>query len=1179
MKHKTNYLIRLLFVILLFQLSVTGANAQLPVEWKKTYGPGSPYNISSASDGSNVVVLAEFGPNSAPITFENGTSFSLPVPNSRNLFLARYSADGTLTWNVHFKSSKSIESRKLCLDKAGNIYVLFTSYGDLNINGTPYINKGNDSPFTNIAYYYSVLVKLNSAGVVQWVEPIVPFYNSSLIASNLTIQTDAFNNVFIAGEVSLTCTVRGVTYVPSGNEIIVAKINAAGTCEFIKSIGKKTSDISVLHIDLEIDPSGKLYFMGYICYHHVTCTGSVVIGSRTFTSDTKGGYYFVKMSSSADVLSSNRIDGPVFINNMVVDKDGTIIIGGRYSEASATIKVDGITYTGLDKNMIILIPSSGGTPIVKEFGEGSFDTFCDIGYSTVSDDIYFLSRHYTGVRMFDGIQLNLPAPCNVVGRISKTGVITEAAYIDQADFSVQTGVITPDQKGSVFVGSYTNQFLKTKCGAVSVQTDGNPVGCANVPEKLTTLAIEGATYQWKKNGYDMTGETRSYLETKTGGSYSVERTRNGCVVTSASQNVVINPLPHFSVPPSPTVEGAVNTNISVGSALYFDGYDDYVNVPDFSIPEGPVTIEFWIKQDATATSEYSHILSVGFNGISVYSKPGVIDFQYGYGWSASRTSIYLANPAGWNHVAIVYEGSYKNVNYYINGKLDISFAVSNPFVGSLNGLTIAERLNNRFKGNLHDLRIWKNARSASEILAGINTFSDYSNTNLSGAWKFTEGSGNVSRDLTPAGRNAAIYGCTWANIAPDLNYTWTPPATESSYTGQTIAFNHNLAGVFNYTITGEDLSTGCKTSIGLPITVKERKGANFINPINAGTLAAGQSFEDMQNNTPSNGFYNDKGYVSDDIVYTFTLAAPASVTVSNCADSDIDTYLYLFNESMASLIENDDNGPACSGTRASLMTNLQPGKYYVMAEGYSSSIGNIKTKISVQTVCNPAGAKLQNPVELGTIAACSSVTKTNDNSPVNCFGNDFGQSSDDIFYRFSLSTAQTLNFSTCASGFDTYLTLLDNAGNIIESNDDYGPLCASTRASLTKSLTQGTYFVVTEGFGSYSGSITLTISNAVSCKTSDNADMADNADNADMEKMSVFPNPVTNDQAVTIKLPSFTVPVSVKVTDISGKLVHSFLVADKLSNVQLPDLDSGMYFLTIQMEGKTEVSPIVINNE
>lgn len=87
------------------------------------------------------------------------------------------------------------------------------------------------------------------------------------------------------------------------------------------------------------------------------------------------------------------------------------------------------------------------------------------------------------------------------------------------------------------------------------------------------------------------------------------------------------------------------------------------------------------------------------------------------------------------------------------------------------------------------------------------------------------------------------------------------------------------------------------------------------------------------------------------------------------------------------------------------------------------------------------------------------------------FSNNYGQSSPDVWYRFTLSNAADVSISLCNSNFDTYLHLLDVNGNLVASDDDGG--CGNRTSMLYQSLGTGTYYIVVEGYSSNTGDFNL----------------------------------------------------------------------------------------------------------
>lgn len=142
-------------------------------------------------------------------------------------------------------------------------------------------------------------------------------------------------------------------------------------------------------------------------------------------------------------------------------------------------------------------------------------------------------------------------------------------------------------------------------------------------------------------------------------------------------------------------------------------------------------------------------------------------------------------------------------------------------------------------------------------------------------------------------------------------------------------------------------------------------------------------------------------------------------------------------------------------------------------------------------VCsNTLGTSMANAIIVGE-APCVTApyTNTQTNSTANCFTNNYtgtnNQASPDIWYKFTLAVASTVQVSHCnTSGLaDSYLHILNSAGTQVAVNDDNGPLCTGNRASISANLAAGMYYVVSEGYGSGVGSIMTTIKTTNVCVT------------------------------------------------------------------------------------------------
>ena len=128
------------------------------------------------------------------------------------------------------------------------------------------------------------------------------------------------------------------------------------------------------------------------------------------------------------------------------------------------------------------------------------------------------------------------------------------------------------------------------------------------------------------------------------------------------------------------------------------------------------------------------------------------------------------------------------------------------------------------------------------------------------------------------------------------------------------------------------------------------------------------------------------------------------------------------------------------------------------------------------------GTTMSNPIIMGSYGGGSFTY--NDSRSSAGYGNEYGQPSEDIFYRFTVTGSAEISVSTCAADIDTYLYLLKNDGSLLEQSNDNGPVCAGSRASIKTSLPAGTYHLVTEGYGAASGVIPLSVSLVVETPSS-----------------------------------------------------------------------------------------------
>lgn len=218
-------------------------------------------------------------------------------------------------------------------------------------------------------------------------------------------------------------------------------------------------------------------------------------------------------------------------------------------------------------------------------------------------------------------------------------------------------------------------------------------------------------------------------------------------------------------------------------ALRFDGVDDYVQVansPTIGAGTGDFTWEIWLKRERTGTredvltrkdvfadSEHDVAIVIEANDrVSAFARESP---------SSGQTIVTSSARIGteWTHVALV--RSLGVLHLYVNGVLQNTGFAS--FILTTNGpLRIgANRANNAgpdgapvfpFAGLVHEVRIWRSARTAEQIAEGYRRCVARQQFGLVADYRFDEGAGTAVRDASGSGNDGTLRnGPVWVTGA------------------------------------------------------------------------------------------------------------------------------------------------------------------------------------------------------------------------------------------------------------------------------------------------------------------------------------------------------------------------------------------------------------------------------
>lgn len=179
-----------------------------------------------------------------------------------------------------------------------------------------------------------------------------------------------------------------------------------------------------------------------------------------------------------------------------------------------------------------------------------------------------------------------------------------------------------------------------------------------------------------------------------------------------------------------TIHGATWSNDQkiFGNSLYFDGVNDYVEIPtssndDVLAIDGDLTLEFWAYPENTGRTQALIAKNYVFDyELDVAPSTNLLRFLHGYGSGSSEHEAVSVEGAKinlnqWNHVAISRDSNSQQINFYVNGEYvgsnnyDLVPTVRNDnfFIGSRRGDVTF------YKGYLDEMVVYNRVLSSTEI--------------------------------------------------------------------------------------------------------------------------------------------------------------------------------------------------------------------------------------------------------------------------------------------------------------------------------------------------------------------------------------------------------------------------------------------------------------------------------
>lgn len=205
-----------------------------------------------------------------------------------------------------------------------------------------------------------------------------------------------------------------------------------------------------------------------------------------------------------------------------------------------------------------------------------------------------------------------------------------------------------------------------------------------------------------------------------------------------------------------------------------------------------------------------------------------------------------------------------------------------------------------------------------------------------------------------------------------------------------------------------------------------------------------ETAEDMGDITAAKTFSNWVGNVDFNDYYKFTLTEDSDVNFSLTGmDGNGELYLYDSEGEQITSSTNDSN------TDEAIITNLDPGTYYVGVWRYKARFGseeatsvNYNLTASATAIADSGGNTLETAEDMGDITTAKT------------FSNWVGSADPDDYYKFTIAGDSTVNLNLTGMNDNGQLYLYDSEGEQITSSTND----SNTDEAIALNLNQGTYY-------------------------------------------------------------------------------------------------------------------------
>ena len=487
-------------------------------------------------------------------------------------------------------------------------------------------------------------------------------------------------------------------------------------------------------LKLTTNSGGKTGFL----WNEVALTGDLVVSAQYFFGSFDGGAdgsYFKLMpksnwpnGGSNGVVGSSATRGGV-ANSIFINFDTYQNSPDRVEDHVSALqwKGDG-TYEHKDETGILLKDNSGAD--ITQLEDGNWKDFTiKWTMSTKTLDLYSGALNSTQHLIKSWTFSGQTATEYYWGWMAETGGASNDQSIRAVNYHIAPTVSSSEADRTVADGAsvtLTASYTSSETSPTrrwEYSTDGGST--------WTSTAISDSTYTFTAS--------RSLTQRKY--RFYVASTAVGITYTAASTPITL------TVSPPPL-------NSETDTAIDFAG-NKYAWAPDSNELDvtSAITMQAWVYQTYANAGDWNMVLNKENSyELGTFGSVWSFGLQGSGGWSGIQTGV-STRLNEWQHVALTRAAGSSTANFYLNGQLAWTGTADGASTGNLTNssqpFTISGRssdglnFTSPFVGSIDEIRVFRSARTQSEIAADMNTYGPTNTSDLALYYDFNEGSGTT----------------------------------------------------------------------------------------------------------------------------------------------------------------------------------------------------------------------------------------------------------------------------------------------------------------------------------------------------------------------------------------------------------------------------------------------------